>query len=53
MMRATCQVKTMEGHMILLHITQKAFFLNDFLNGFGQVVLMFLTGVGRTKINLG
>jgi hypothetical protein len=47
MMRATCQVKTIEGHMILLHITQQGFFLNDFFNGFGQVVLMFLTGVGH------
>jgi len=48
MMRVTCQVKTIEGHiMILLHITQQAFLLNDFFNGFGQVVLMFLTGVGH------
>jgi hypothetical protein len=47
MMGATCLVKFFEGHMILLHITQQAFFLNDFFNGFGQVVLIFLTGVGH------
>jgi hypothetical protein len=36
-----------EGHMILLHITQQALSLNDVLNGFGQVVFMFLTSVGH------
>jgi hypothetical protein len=49
-------VKKIEGHMILLHITQQPFFFKWFFKGFGQVVLMFLTGVGHmmgTKMKLG